>query len=191
MWKVWTVNDDWGTGYEVVTVRGKDAKGEDIVSTLPCIFSDEALAHVICEKLNDNESICQYCNDFKNGSCLCNCEDECEEGYYEGFEPVEEDDIKYERVKRSEIEGSGLDVTFSAPNDKKDVRKKGADMGRLTRFSKVFDFWATAALMIIAAIVFTGLTRSFNVWWAICLYWGCLLVKNAVLFLAHRGLEDE
>ena len=175
MWKIreeHCVCDRWETGYWIVNVIGKKPDGKEITVQIPHLFDDETLAHAIRDKLNDGDSICNLCANFRNGSCACNCEDECEEGYYEAFELAEEeeDDIEYERVKRSEIEKP----------------KKG----RLQKFSRRFDFWATAALMIIAAIVFAGLTKDWNMWGAISLYWAVLTISRMNLWIA-KGWGDE
>lgn len=100
MWKLHEIKDDWGVGWQVGTVIGKDADGGDILASVPHTFTDQAT-------------------------------------------------------------------------------------------SRVFDFCATAALMLIAGAAFSGLCWQRNMWLAICAYWCVLLIKNAVLFAAHDEMKEE
>lgn len=69
------------------------------------------------------------------------------------------------------------------------TKKKSANTERFRTFSKVLDFGLTAALMLIAIMVFAGILRGDNMWAWIGSYWFTLAAKNINLFIAHEGLD--
>lgn len=188
MWKIHEIKDDWGVGWQVGTVIGKDADGGDILASVPHTFTDYQTAERVRHRLNEGESICCWCDNFKLGSCVLNCENECEEEYFGAFEHSEKE---ADSAGCATLDGNRAGSALDAQGDKLTVEKKSANTGKLRAFSRKFDFWATATLMLIAGAVFAGLCWQRNMWLAICAYWCVLLIKNAVLFAAHDGMEEE
>lgn len=188
MWKIHEIRDDWGVGWQVETVIGKDADGGDILASVPHTFTDYQTAERVRHRLNEGESICCWCDNFKLGSCVLNCENECEEEYFGAFEhtPLISIDAARATIDRNRAE-SARDIG----GDKLTAEKKSANTGKLRAFSRAFDFWAMAALMFIAAMVFVGLMKGWNMWGWIGSYWAVLTVSRINLFFAHRGLEKE
>lgn len=180
MWKLHEIKDDWGVGWQVETVTGKDADGGDILASVPHTFTDYQTAERVRHRLNEGESICCWCDNFKHGSCVLNCEEECEEEYFGAFEHSEKEALS---AGHATIDRNGAGSAQDAQSDKLTVEKKDANTERFRTFSKVLDFGRydlvmTGILMLIALTVFVGLAYKVNMWLVICLYWAVLSVRN-------------
>lgn len=187
MWKIHEIKDDWGVGWQVGTVIGRDADGGDILASVPHTFTDYQTAERVRHRLNEGESICCWCDNFKLGSCVLNCENECEEEYFGAFEHSEKE---ADSAGRATIDGNRAESARNAEGDKLTVEKNGANTGKLRAFSKV-DFICTILLMLIALVVFFGVLNGINMWPAIAGYWAVLTIKNSFLFAAHDGMKGE
>lgn len=169
------IEDRWWVTTEIAT--GEPDGGTETY-TIPQPF-DYLTAETVAARLNNGKSICEMCDGFKLGSCEWNCEDECEEsGLFAAFEMAKEEP---EAVELTWASSEQLTPDGKAYSGRVKERKR--------TFAKVFDFWATTALMLIALTVFVGLAYKVNMWLVICLYWAVLALKNCALFATHKDSD--